>query len=158
MNYNIYFPLKTLVKDYIYFTYRWTNIAEINLLRDFINRYFHNEESVKSFVTLAVDLNKLDSLRDLNRYDEAFRIIENDLPIIDKVSDPSLRCMYLLDKGNMFWMTSRYDEGLNIVLKAYKITEKLQNKALEVRALSTTGIIFARRGEFEKAFESKGLI
>ncbi|HUQ10970.1 MAG TPA: CHAT domain-containing tetratricopeptide repeat protein, partial [Steroidobacteraceae bacterium] len=88
---------------------------------------------------------------ELGRFTEAASDFDPLLPEIDQLTDPEFRVKSYMQSARAQSMSSRVDEGLDLLLVALPLAREHQLKTQEAIILESIGYIYSRRGDLKQA-------
>ena len=104
----------------------------------------NEKDRIDTFIEMAMEMRNFD--------------VERALEMADEIISRSKSIDYTLGKGRGLnlkgwcnWRQGNYDEGQEILQKAYTIAREIKNKPLEARVLNNFGYIYRDRGDLSTA-------
>lgn len=92
--------------------------------------------------------------KDLQDFKEAHSLIDKAIVIVhEKLKDSSLKSRYLLNKGNIYYAATDYDNALEYYLKSFSYEKKLHNIQNSIDIAHNIAIIRTLTGDFEEAIK-----
>jgi CHAT domain-containing protein/tetratricopeptide (TPR) repeat protein len=88
---------------------------------------------------------------ELGRFTEAASDFDPLLPELDRLTNPEFRVKSYMQAARSQSMSSRTDEGLNLLLVALPLAREHQLKIQEAIILESIGYIYSRRGDLKQA-------